>query len=350
MMSSRIVGVDVGNDVVRAVEVADFDKPRPTVLRYHQAVLPEGAVQRGEVLEPNTVGEVLKHLWKSGGFTSKRVVLGVGNQRVFARELTVPRAPIKHIRESLPFQVQDMLPVPVADALLDFYPVAESVTDHGTPGIRGLLVAAVKEAVANKVLAAKLAGLTVVDVDLIPFAVSRVLVSRAGIAGGVVLVDIGANTTSVVMAADGVPQFVRIIPAGGEDVSRALISGLGMDATQADAAKRRLGLATSVQAEDHPSAEIIHRVTGELLNSLRNTVSFFANTRPDQAIGQIVLSGGGSHLPGLADNLSRVTGLPVVLGDVLAAVKVSPKLTGGDIGRDRVAIGTALGLAVGSAA
>jgi type IV pilus assembly protein PilM len=349
-MVSRIVGVDVGNDVLRAVEVADFDKPRPTVLRYHQAVLPDGAVQRGEVIEPNTVAETLKHLWKTGGFTSKRVVLGVGNQRVFARELIVPRAPLKHIREALPFQVQDMLPVPVADALLDFYPVAEAVTDHGAPGIRGLLVAAVKEAVANKVLAAKLAGLTVVDVDLIPFAVSRVLISRAGIGGGVVLMDIGANTTSVVMTADGVPQFVRIIPAGGEDVTRALVSELGMDAAQADAAKRRLGLATNVDPGDHPRAEVIHRVTGELINSLRNTVSFFANTRPDQAIGQVVLSGGGSYLAGLPESLSRVTGLPVTLGDALAAVKVSPKLTGGDIGRDRVAISAALGLAVGSAA
>lgn len=349
-MGSRIVGVDVGDDVIRAVEVADADKARPTLLRYHQVPLPEGAALRGEVVEPNTVGEALKHLWKAGGFTSKRIVLGVGNQRVFARELTVPRAPIKHIRESLPFQVQDMLPVPVADALLDFYPAAETVTDHGAPGIRGLLVAAVKEAVANKVLAAKLAGLTVVDVDLIPFAVSRVMVSRPGIAGGVVLIDIGANTTAVVMTADGVPQFVRIIPAGGEDVSRALVSGLGMDAAQADATKRRLGLATSVEAVDHPSAEIIYRVTGELLNSLRNTVSFFANTRQDQVIGQVILSGGGSHLPGLAENLSRVTGLPVTLGDALAAVKVSPKLAGGDIARDRVAIGTALGLAVGSAA
>ncbi|WP_431218739.1 type IV pilus assembly protein PilM [Leifsonia xyli] len=349
-MVSRIVGVDVGNDVLRAVEVADFDKPRPTVLRYHQTALPEGAVQRGEVIEPNTVSEALKHLWKSGGFTSKRVVLGVGNQRVFARELTVPKAPIKHIRESLPFQVQDMLPVPVADALLDFYPVAETVTDHGMPGIRGLLVAAVKEAVANKVLAAKLAGLTVVDVDLIPFAVSRVLVSRPGLAGGVVLVDIGANTTSVVMAADGIPQFVRIIPAGGEDVTRALQSEYGLDTQQADAAKRRLGLGTNVAPEDQPYLETIYRVTGELLNSLRNTVSFFANTRPDQAIGQIVLNGGGSRLTGLAENLSRVTGLPVTLGDPLAAVKVSPKLTGGDIDRDRVAISAALGLAVGSAA
>lgn len=348
-MASRIVGVDIGNDIIRAVEVADPDKPRPTLLRYHQTPLPEGAVQRGEVVEPNTVAEALKRLWKSGGFTSKKVVLGVGNQRVFARELTVPRAPLKHIRESLPFQVQDMLPVPVADALLDFYPVAEAVTDHG-PGIRGLLVAAVKEAVANKVAAAKLAGLTVVDVDLIPFAVSRVLVSRPGIRGGVVLIDIGANTTSVVMAADGVPQFVRIIPAGGEDATRAMQSGLGIDLAQAQETKRRLGLAVNPEPEDHPAVEIIYRATGELLNSLRNTVSFFANTRPDQPIGQIVLSGGGSHLTGLPENLARVTGLPVSVGDALAGVKVSSKVAGGELSRDRLSISTALGLAVGSAA
>ena len=348
-MVSKIVGVDIGNDVVRAVEVADFDKPNPTVLRYRQAALPVGAVLRGEVAEPNTVAEALKQLWKSGGFTSKRVVLGVGNQRVFARELTVPKAPLKHIRESLPFQVQDMLPVPVADALLDFYPIAEVGTDHG-PGIRGLLVAAVKEAVLNQVTAARLAGLTVEDVDLIPFALTRVLISRPGVRGGAVLIDIGANTTSVVMTAEGVPQFVRIIPAGGEDVTRALQSSLGLNADDAGSAKRRLGLSAEVGPADSEIAEVIHRTTGELLNSLRNTVSFFANTRPDRPIGRIVLGGGGSLLGGLDEHLSHVTGLPVSMGDALAAVRLSRKLTAADLRRDRVAIGTALGLAVGSAA
>ena len=347
-MVTKVVGVDIGSDAIRAVEMQDPGKAKPTLLRYHQVPLPEGAVNRGEVIEQNTVAEALKQLWKTGGFTSKRVVLGVGNQRVFARELTVPKAPMKHIRESLPFQVQEMLPVPVADALLDFYPIAEAEGEHG-PVIRGLLVAAVKEAVSGNVNAAKLAGLTVEDVDLIPFALSRVLVTRPAIPGGVVLVDVGASTTSVVMAVDGVPQFVRIIPAGGGDVTRMLQSSFELPEVEAEVAKRRLGLAQSAEPAERPAVDVIYRVTGELLNSLRNTVSFFTNTRPDQTISQIVLTGGGSLLHGFRDNLARMTGLPVTAADPLKTVTISSKLHGEDLRLNQISLTTALGLAMGSA-
>lgn len=346
-MVTRVVGVDIGSDSIRAVEIQDPSKAKPTLLRHHQVPLPDGAVSRGEVIEQNTVAAALKLLWKTGGFTSKRVVLGVGNQRVFARELTVPKAPLRHIRESLPFLVQEMLPVPVAEALLDFYPIAESEGEHG-PVVRGLLVAAVKEAVAGNVNAARLAGLTVENVDLIPFALSRVLVTRHAIPGGVVLVDVGADTTSVVMAVDGVPQFVRIIPAGGGDVTRTLQSSLEVPEVEAEIAKRRLGLAQSAEHAEASAAEVIYRVTGELLNSLRNTVSFFTNTRPDQAISQIVLTGGGSMLHGFRENLTRMTGLPVNPADPLKTISVSPKVNSDDLRLQQISLATALGLAIGS--
>ena len=259
-MATSVVGIDIGSLALRAVEVVDPAKPKPTVVRYYEVALPEGAVSRGEVIEPNTVAGALKELWSKGGFKSKDVVLGVGNQRVLARDLTVPKMSLKRIRESLPFEVQEMLPVPVAEALLDFYPISEGVGEHG-PTVSGLLIAAVKDAVLGNVKATQLAGLTTVDVDLIPFALSRVLISRPKIVGTIALVDIGANTTSVVIAKDGVPQFVRIIPTGGDDLTQALRSGLEVDAAQAEHIKRTLGLASQVSSLDEKQAMITSTAT-----------------------------------------------------------------------------------------
>ena len=114
-MATRIVGLDFGNDTVRAVELENAEKARPVVVRYGEIAVPEGAIRSGEVREVLTVAAAVKKLWSTAGFTSKDVVLGMGNQRVLARDLTVPRMSITQIREALPFQVQDMLPVPVAD-------------------------------------------------------------------------------------------------------------------------------------------------------------------------------------------------------------------------------------------
>ena len=349
-MGKTIVGVDIGSTMLRAVEVADADKARPTLLRYHEQVLPEGAVSRGEVLEPNTVANALKHLWTVGGFKSKDVVLGVGNQRVLARDLSVPKMSLKRIRESLPFHVQELLPVPVADALLDFYPVSESIGESG-PMVNGLLIAAVKDAVLANVKAANLAGLATAEVDLIPFALSRVLVSRPKLEQIVVLIDIGANTTSVVISNNGVPQFVRIIPTGGADLTQALREGLDIESVEAERLKRSLGLAKQVTSpEEQRAVEIIYQITSELLNSLRNTVNYFVNTRPHEVVSQIVMTGGGAELPGLQDALGEMTRVPVVAGDPYKTVSLSRGLNADDLRRDRTAITVALGLALGSAA
>ncbi|WP_158865655.1 type IV pilus assembly protein PilM [Leifsonia sp. AG29] len=349
-MAKTIVGVDIGSETIRAVELGDPGKPRPTLLRYAEVPLTEGAVSRGEVLEPNTVGMLLKELWNVGGFKTKKVVLGMGNQRVLARDLSVPTATRQRIRESLPFVAQEMLPVPVQDALLDFYPVSESMTETG-PMTHGLLIAAVKEAVVGNVKAVQAAGLTPVEVDLIPFALGRLLVSRPRLQGTIALVDVGANTTSVVVSADGVPQFVRIIAAGGADVTAGLASRLGIPPEEAERQKRLHGIAP---VEDSPASRAVApaamEVISDLLVSLRNTISYYSNTRPSHPVGGILLTGGGSLMPGFADALADFTRVPARIADPIPSVAISRHVDAQKLRFDQAGITVALGLAMGSEA
>jgi type IV pilus assembly protein PilM len=349
-MAKNIVGVDISNWGVRAVEVRDAASAKPTVLRYSSIRLPEGAVQRGEVVEVSTVATALRQLWSTGGFTSKDVVLGIGNHRVLARDLSVPKMSMQRIRESLPFQVQEMLPVAVEDALLDFYPVSESHTDQG-PMVNGLLVAAVKESVVTNVRAVEQAGLNPVDVDLIPFALTRVMLRGPATRGVVAIIDIGANTSTVVIAKDGVPQFVRIIAAGGADVTSAIRLEGSLTDEQAEAAKRALGLTTvGVALEHRPIVEVIYRVAGELVNSIRNTLNYFAGARPQEPVSQIVLTGGGAKLSGFAQALQDSTRIPITVGDPFSTVQTDRRFTAESNGGAVDSASVALGLALGSAA
>jgi type IV pilus assembly protein PilM len=349
-MAKSIVGVDISSWGIRAVEVRDAATTRPTILRSKSILLPEGAVLRGEVIEVATVATALKQLWSTGGFKSKDVVLGIGNHRVLARDLTVPKMSLERIRESLPFQVQEMLPVPVEDALLDFYPVSEGHSDQG-PVVNGLLVAAIKESVTTNIRAAELAGLNPVDVDLIPFALSRVLLRGANMLGVVAIIEIGANTSTVVIVKDGVPQFVRIIPTGGSDLTDAIRSEGSLTTEQAEATKKSLGLSTvGVSVEQRPIVEIIYKVAGELLGSLRNTLNYFATARPQEPVRQIVLTGGGAKLTGFAQALQETTRMPIIFGDPLSTIAADRRFISENSGGDIDSVSVALGLALGSAA
>lgn len=351
-MKKSVVGIDLGGSAIRAAEVQDPGTSKATVIRYGEIDLPEGAVLDGDVLEVNTVADALRRLWSSAGFKTKNVVLGVGNHKVLAREFTVSKLPLNRIRESLRFEVQDLLPVPVDDALLDFYPVSEDSGPNG-PILHGLLIAAVKEPVEAKVSAARLAGLNPVGVDIVPFALSRVLLTGESAAGTIALVDVGEMTTIVVVARDGVPTFVRIIASGGSDITRALADRLDLDPDEAERLKRMVGLVASPKAPEGLSTtayeavlEIVFSVTSELLSNLRNTLAFYANNR-EQPIDSILLTGGAGRMPGFADALAELTRIDVSEGTPLRGMTLGKGLTESEPSSGWGSATVAVGLASG---
>lgn len=349
-MAGGVVGVDIGSSFLRAVEIDDASKARPTLLRAHEVPLPEGSVKRGEILEVHTVASAFKRLWSAGGFRSKEVALGIGGQSVIVRDFAVPRIPLAQIKESLPYQVQELLPVPVSDAVLDYYPIGEGQNESG-PIVNGLLVAAFKQAVSVNVSAATLAGLTPVSMDLLPFAMTRVHSLSSPTSGFAVHMNIGANATSIVIVQAGVPLFVRIVPAGGDDATRAIMTRLSVPRERAEALKRDLGLTGAGSTdEERLAAEVIHESTSELLTAVRNTLAYFAGVRTGVAFDHLSVAGGATRLRGLASALAESTRISVVPVNPTAGVAVARSMRGQDSNEQMQTWITAIGLAVGSAA
>jgi type IV pilus assembly protein PilM len=137
-MAKGRIGLDIGSTAVRAVELVGSPL---TVVRASQVALPPGAVESGEVRDPGAVSDALKKLWSEGGFKGRQVWLGVGNQRVVVREISLPYLPDKELRSSLGFQVQEFIPMPVDDAVLDYDPIGEFEQEDRRM-LRMLLVAA----------------------------------------------------------------------------------------------------------------------------------------------------------------------------------------------------------------
>lgn len=354
MAKSRVIGLDIGTTHVRATEV-EFGRGGPSatgeaaVVNFGEVALPPGAVRECEVAEPETVASALRHLWLQAKFGTKDVVIGIGNQRVIVRDLDLPWLPPAQIRQSLPFQVQDMLPVAVDDAVLDYVPTSSFAGEHG-PMMRGLLVAATKETVRANVAAVERAGLRPVMVDLDALALARVM-SRGDAQGRTIgIVDVGARATTVVILANGMPRLVRLLPSGGDDVTDAVAVTMGAPLADADRLKRELGVGYGAPPELAGAAESVLGVTTGLVESIRNTFVYYASSNPGAAAVQILLTGGGSQLPGLGQYLSSATRLPVALGQPLSTMSVrGPRLSPALTERQH-SLAVSLGLAFGVAA
>ena len=124
MAGRSAIGLDIGTSGVRAAELS-FGKGQVTLEKFGQVALPEGAVRDGEVVDPDAVAAAIKQLWAHTKFTSKKVVIGVANQKVVVRQVDLPWMPADELKKSLAFQVQDFVPMPVDQAVLDFHPLEE---------------------------------------------------------------------------------------------------------------------------------------------------------------------------------------------------------------------------------
>ena len=325
MASKSAVGLDIGTSSVRAAQVS-VSKGVATLERFGQVALPAGAVRDGEVVDAAAVSAALKQLWAQTKFTTKKVVLGVANQKVVVRQVDLPWLPGDELRQSLPFQVQDYIPIPVEQAILDYHPLEELVDGTGARMLRVLLVAASAEMVNSLIGAATGAGLKPSAVDLTSFALLRSLVNvdELGMATSAeALVDIGANVTNIVVHQGGSPRFVRILLMGGGDVTEALAERAGVPLEHAESLKQSVGMGIPQQGgEQHPAARVIESVGGSLIEEIRGSLDYYAAQPAAARIGRIVLTGGGSRLGGFAERLSSSTRLPVELGTALANMKM----------------------------
>jgi type IV pilus assembly protein PilM len=341
------IGLDIGSSAVRAVQLSGGKGPA-ALERLGQVMLPPGAVRDGEIVDADQVAEALRILWRQYGFKQRKVAIGVANQQVVVRQIDLPAMPRDQLRESLPYQVQDFIPIPVEQAELDFEVLREWQQDDGAPMLRILVVAAATDMVRSHLDVLERAKLTPVVLDLQAFALLRALVDQQQAAQtppevGEMLVDVGATVTNIVVHSQAVPRFVRILLMGGAGITEALASASGMPWEQAEAVKARPNPPTS------PEAQLVADRSERFIAEMRGSLDYYRAQTEAVQVGRIVLTGGGSLLPGLAERLAQAVRLPVDRGHPMQTLRLGKvPLAPEQLAEAEPFVGTAIGLAMGA--
>jgi type IV pilus assembly protein PilM len=346
-MAKERIGLDVGSTAVRGAELTAAQPP--VLSRAAQVPLAPGVVTQGEIRDPEAVADAIRELWNRGGFRSRQATVGVGNQRVVVREVSVPALPAKELRQTLPFQVQELIPIPVEDAVLD-YDVLDEFEQEGAKMLRLLVVAAQREMVDRLIGAAVAAKVELVGVDLVPFALIRSVGRDETLGveevdkGGEAIIDIGSDVTNICVHERGVARFVRILPSGGRDVTRAMSDVLGVPEETAESLKRGQAV------EDGPPDAQVEpvrrdRVAG-LVDEIRSSLDFYRAQTPEAEISRVLVTGGGSKLPGLLELLGQRVGAGVDRGHAFSKVAVRLDMDEATVAEAEPLLAVALGLAL----
>lgn len=298
-MARTIVGLEVTEECVRGAEVSLGRKSQ--LASFGAVALPPEAAHDSEVLDPSAVAVALRQLWASARFNSRHVVLGVASRRILVREYTTQAMRPEILRQALPYQVQDLLPVPASQAILDFYPVAQSGDE-----VSGLLVAAVAETIEQIIATLSRVKCRVDAVDLGAFALVRATAPLASPGEAFATISVGDHTTQVVVVRDGVPQFVRILPI---DVSTSAVRRRASDPLVEDATLEFASLG-AVRSRSAMRSTVAPAVA-DLAARMRSTLAFYATRPTATPLSQVFITGAGAAADGVMPALTAAIDVPM---------------------------------------
>lgn len=306
------LGLDISTNSVKVAEIA-AGKGGPVLSNLGIVRMPDGVIRDGEVEDGITLTESLKELWGKTGIKDKSVILGIANQRVIVRPIELPYMEKEELDSALRFQVQEFIPIPIEDAILDFDIIEEFMTAEEERMLTVLLVAAHKDMVQSFIEVLRAAGLATAAIDLKAFALPRSLVPLAELQAGyeeseaICLINVGAGMTNVTILKDNVPRFARFLLRGGDDFVRAIVNRLNIDWDEADALRR--GRQVNEEADNVLQQEIFNFV-GEI----RRSIDYYIAQTQERTFKKVVLSGSGSATLNLMQEMNKGLRLPVEMG------------------------------------
>jgi len=285
-------------------------------------------LQAGVDVEQATVGIAGAHI---RSFNSRGVVAVSGRDGAVSRE-DVERVMAAAQAVSIP-QDREILHVLPQEFVLDDQGGINQPT--GMIGQRleanVHVITAATMAIQNLVTCANRAGIEVRDTVVEQLAVADAVLSEDEKELGVALLDIGGGTTDLAIFDKGAIWHTAVLAVGGDHFTNDLAVGLRAAVPEAERLKKQYGCAlSSLVTETEPIevatvggrrprllshqvlAEILEPRATEILTLIHQDVTRAGFERSLNA--GVVLSGGGSLLPGMTEVAEQVFDVPVRLG------------------------------------
>jgi len=202
------------------------------------------------------------------------------------------------------------------------------------------IITAAITSVQNLTKCIRSAGIDIEDLVLEPLASAYAVLTEEEKQSGVLLADIGGGTTDIAIFKDNSIYHTSVLPIAGYQISRDISVGLGISYDMAEEMKKKYGNVMP-DYEDNKKSDVKINLDGHSISHhdlsaivrirveelLRLIMMEIPHGEHDKLIPSgIVLTGGSSNLPGIADLGCEVTHTPVRIGVPLNLYGVSDTL------------------------
>ena len=316
--TKSIVGLDLGSQIVKAVEIS-LEGSEPVITGFSLS----------EVISGGDRAEAIAQIFQKGRFRGKNVVTSVSGQAVVVRYITMPQMSDQELSQAIRFESDKYLPFDNDEVQIDCQrllrtPPAQS-DGGGADEQMGVVLAACRKAVVEEQIG-EIArhGLTPVAVDVDVFALANAWelcgLSETDFAdtesSAIALADVGASCTSINVLCDGETCFSREIGIGGQDMTQATARRLGVDLAEAEMIKREC------EGREAEVGRAISPVLEDLVSELSLSLDYVEN-REGLRVEEVLLSGGGVMAPGAVSFIEQATGRPARTWNPLEGLRVA---------------------------
>jgi type IV pilus assembly protein PilM len=303
------------------------------LVRTASMALPTGVIDGGEVRDPAALGEALADFFAANQLPRKGVRLGLANSRIGVRVIEIGGIDDEgQLENAIRFRAHEMLSVPVDEAVIDYDVLSTDTDEDGGVTRKVLVVVAYRDSIDRYLAAMDAAKVELSGIDLAAFALLRAVaapVEEGEQRAALIAASIGHERTTLAISDGRICQFARVLEWGGADIGTAVARALKISPIEAEQLKPGISLVEGQEAVEGlqaaRAAEAIAAVRYELQNLVRELLSslrFYQSQEGSLPIGEILIAGGTSAMPGLLEVLSRELGIPVRLADPFTRVEL----------------------------
>lgn len=291
------LGLDLSEGSLKFVEL-DRAAEKGVVRAYSSADIPKEIFSSEKIsnskLLRETIREALNHP-KFGKITTPYVVASIPETKSFVRVIQIPRMSPAEAGEAIKWEAEAYIPISISQVYLDWLILDEAAPDGK---MTVLISAAPKDYVDAFVEILKTAGLRPAALEVESQATVR------SIAGGmkdvVLIADIDAVRTSLIIYARGVLEYTFSLPIGGNSFTDNIAKYFETDLGKAEAIKRKVGL-LGAGREGQKIRKALTSILDSIISEIKNTIRFYEeHSDPEARVQKIFLVGGGArlkHLP-----------------------------------------------------
>lgn len=309
-MAINVLGIDIGSYAAKIIMLNGIKGNRATLVGLGMAQVPTELVMNWEddpVPAKTAISQAMKNLVARSKLTGKYVSTSISGDSIVVKKITMPIMSPAELKTAIIGEAEQYIPFSINEVNLSYHVLS---TAHNEGQMTVLLVAARKQVVQNYMDAMALAKLrpAVIDVDGLALCNAYDFVNP-GNTDNVIMVDIGANLINTIVLHKGLPMVIKDEYGGGQYLTNELGTVLDLNFNQAEAVK----FGAEPASDPGLAASVIERISANWIAAVEHVMDAAKAENATYRPQKILLSGGSSLLPGLADDFKKYFNLPTEL-------------------------------------